>query len=96
MIRVEAVFTELIFEHSLRIRMIASTGASTSVPTTTPAPPTLDTPSADLASESEHTVQNTEATGVESALDSPQRVDATMGEPKSANLLGKLNNLVGR
>jgi hypothetical protein len=89
----EGIFTQLLFDHALRIRMIASTGTVTSKPAT-PAAVTPDTMTVDLVAESVTTIQGTETTVESTTPPAPSKIEQEPSEEKSKNLVGKLNNLV--
>lgn len=99
--RVEATITQLVFEHSLRIRMKADTQDEAKVEIVVSSTPDSASVAATQpeASESEtlHSVFATESTVLAESVDEPTKPkgDGEEGGSSSANnLVGKINNMV--
>ncbi|KZV76920.1 multidrug resistance-associated ABC transporter [Peniophora sp. CONT] len=107
LVRAQAIITQLVFEHSLRIRMKAETAASTPSPSTAVTPDTAslaDTAVGTEGTEGGHSTEGTEQTLLPS---SASVTSSTSGKgkgkakdedddkkDKDGNLVGKINNLV--
>lgn len=107
LVRAQAIITQLVFEHSLRIRMKAETAASTPSPSTAVTPDTAslaDTAVGTEGTEGGHSAEGTEQTLLPS---SASVTSSTSGKgkgkakdedddkkDKDGNLVGKINNLV--
>ena len=105
LVRAQAIITQLVFEHSLRIRMKAETAASTPSPSTAPTPDTASLADTAVGTEAEgHSPEGTEQTlqpssasvtssgsGKGKGKDKEEEEDK---KDKDSNLVGKINNLV--
>ncbi|VDB89909.1 unnamed protein product [Peniophora sp. CBMAI 1063] len=98
LVRIEGMITQLIFEHSLRIRMKAEVSGSTPAPSAAPTPDT-----ASLAGDADtvvgedvsHIGEASSTTVAESSGSSDKESKAAAAdEEKGDNLVGKINNLV--
>ncbi|KIJ23038.1 hypothetical protein M422DRAFT_105687, partial [Sphaerobolus stellatus SS14] len=101
MVHLEAVLTQLILQHALRIRMVAEPeGAVDSTPTPTPStiPTATKLPSTD--GDETNTPEGEESTLVESSVSintgttGTNVVPPAASDAKSKNLVGKMNNLI--
>ena len=101
--RIQAIFTELVFEHALRIRMKAETAASTPSPSTAPTPDTASLADTAVGTEGEHSAEGTEQTlqpssasiaSSSSGKGKGKAKEEDDDKDKDSNLVGKINNLV--
>lgn len=101
----QAIITQLVFEHSLRIRMKAETAASTTPsPSTAPTPDTASLADMAVGTEGDHSAEGTEQTLLPSSASvassssgkgkGKAKDDDDDMKDKDSNLVGKINNLV--
>ena len=110
LVRAEALITELVFEHSLRIRLVSETSKESKEENTQDSPTVVGTPeTASVADSSENGSEdsNTEAASTTASSSKGKAKQASASPPpkappakkpsdnkKDSNLIGKINNLV--
>lgn len=104
LVRAQAIITQLVFEHSLRIRMKAETAASTTPsPSNAPTPDTASLADTAVGTEGDHSAEGTEQTlqpssaSITSTSSGKGKAKAKEEDDdkkdKDGNLVGKINNL---
>ena len=95
MVQLEAILTQLVLEHSLRIRMVAEADSEAAQSGSTPASATKQVPVIEAVQNEteEETVAGSSASTASTAVDSPG-ASIVPQESKAKNLVGRMNNLI--
>lgn len=95
--RIQAILTELIFEHGLRIRLKAeASGDSSSTPATRAQTPVGGSPASsvdDMSPSLTTLAEESDEEGLPKAKEEPTKKEVAPPQPKKDNLIGKINTL---